>query len=299
MQLNYHYLRYFWAVAHEGNLTRAARQLHVSQSALSVQIQKLESELGHALFERRGKSLVLTEAGRVALDHADSIFGIGDDLMRTLSGLEEGVQREVVRIGAIATLSRNFQIQFVAPLLGRDDVEVVIRSGTLGDLLQSLEAFQLDVVLTNVAPARDAATRWVPHAIDEQPVSLVGHPGLVRGRELAQILEDHPLVLPTAESSIRTGFDALTLRLGVAPRIAAEIDDMAMLRLFAREHRALAVVPPIVVNDELEVGELVEIARLPDLTETFFAITTVRRFPNPLLASLLDRGAELSSLPTD
>lgn len=298
MQLNYHYLRYFWAVAHEGNLTRAARQLHVSQSALSVQIQKLEGELGHALFERRGKSLVLTEAGRVTLDHADSIFGIGDALVRTLSGLE-GVEREVLRIGAIATLSRNFQIQFVAPLLGRDDVEVVIRSGTLGDLLASLEAFQLDVVLANVAPARDAATRWVPHAIDEQPVSLVGHPGLVRGGTLAEILAAHPLVLPTAESSIRTGFDALAVRLGVTPRIAAELDDMAMLRLFARQHRALAVVPPIVVSDELESGELVEIERFPELHETFFAITTARRFPNPLLASLLKRGSHMSDFPTE
>ena len=81
MSLNFKHLRYFWAVAHSGNLTRAAEQLFVSQSALSVQIRKLEEWLGHDLFERQGKRLVLTEAGRIALDHADTIFGVGEELV--------------------------------------------------------------------------------------------------------------------------------------------------------------------------------------------------------------------------
>jgi len=83
MSLNYKHLRYFWAVAHSGNLTRAAEQLYVSQSALSVQIRKLEEWLGHDLFERQGKRLVMTEAGRIALDHADTIFGVGDFFARS------------------------------------------------------------------------------------------------------------------------------------------------------------------------------------------------------------------------
>jgi len=285
--LNYHHLRYFWAVAHEGHLTRAARQLHVSQSSLSVQIRKLEDQVGHPLFERRGKQLHLTEAGRIALDFADSIFATGDELVGTLGELGEP-KRRVLRVGALATLSRNFQLGFVAPLISRDDVELVIRSGTLGELLQALEAYRLDVVLVNVAPPRDAATEWVVHAIDEQPVSLVGHPRRGRrSRDLRKLLVSEPLALPSTESSIRIGFDALVARLGVRPRIAAEVDDMAMLRLVARAHAGLAVVPPIVVKDELDTGVLVEVAQLPDLGETFFAITLARRFPNPLLERVL------------
>jgi LysR family transcriptional activator of nhaA len=291
--LNFHHLRYFWAVAHEGNLTRAARQLHVSQSALSVQIKQLEAQVGIELFERRGRQLVLTEAGRIALDFADSIFATGDELLGTLGQLGGGeTARRVFRVGALATLSRNFQIGFLAPLLAREDVEVVIRSGALGELLQALEAFRLDVVLANVAPLRDAATDWVPHAIDRQPVSLVGPPKRGRRRkDLAHLLAREPVVVPTVESSIRTGFDALADRLGVRPRIAAEVDDMAMLRLVAREHPGLAVVPPIVVKDELESGVLVEVAQLPELEETFFAISPARRFPNPLLDVVLPRPA--------
>ena len=289
---NYHHLHYFWAVAHEGNLTRAAERLHVSQSAVSMQIKRLEHELGHALFERRGRQLVLTEAGQIALDHADAIFATGAELVDTLK--ERGRDRLVLRVGSLATLSRNFQLRFLQPLFGRDDVEIVIRSGNYAELLRQLEAHRIDVLLATSTPPRDAATPWVAHPIAEQAVSLVGRPR--RGKRqpgLAELLAHEPLLLPTKESSIRAGFDALVERMGILPRIAAEVDDMAMLRLLARERMGLAVVPSIVVRDEIDAGSLAEVAQLPDLKETFFAITLSRRFPNPLLKELLPAaGAE-------
>ncbi|MGW8207042.1 MAG: LysR family transcriptional regulator, partial [Hyphomicrobiaceae bacterium] len=98
-ELNYHHLRYFHAVAHDGNLTRTAQRLNVSQSALSAQIRQLELRLGHVLFERRGRQLHLTEAGRIALDHADAIFATGAELVGTLTTNQEAV-RQVVRVGA-------------------------------------------------------------------------------------------------------------------------------------------------------------------------------------------------------
>lgn len=288
--LNFHHLRYFHMVAHEGNLTRAARRLHVSQSAVSTQIKQLEQRLGVSLFERRARSLVLTEAGRITLDHADAIFAAGEELLQTLSDRPSG-RRQILRVGSLATLSRNFQIAFLRPLFGRDDVELVLRSGALGDLLQQLEAQRLDVVLTNLAPPRDAATPWISHAIAEQPVSLVGTPERIgNDAALEVMLAREPLILPTVESSIRSGVDALFERFHIRPRIAAEIDDMAMIRLLAREGVGLAVVPPIVVKDELESGRLVEVDRFPQLTETFFAVTLSRRFPNPLVREVLSRG---------
>ncbi|KPQ01211.1 MAG: LysR family transcriptional regulator, transcriptional activator of nhaA [Rhodobacteraceae bacterium HLUCCA12] len=286
-ELNFHHLRYFHTVAHEGNLTRAAERLNVSQSAVSTQIRQLEERLGQPLFERRGRSLFLTEAGRIALDHADTIFAAGEELLNTLGERTSG-RRQVLRVGSLATLSRNFQIGFLRPLLSRDDVEVVIRSGGLGDLLRNLEAYRLDVVLSNISPPRDAATPWICHAIAEQPVSLIGTPERI-GADAAfdDLLAREPLVLPTIESSIRSSIDALFERLHIRPRIAAEVDDMAMIRLLAREGAGLAVVPPIVVKDELETGLLVEVDRFPKLTETFYGVTLSRRFPNPILKQLL------------
>lgn len=285
--LNYNHLRYFWAVAREGNLTRAAEKLLISQSALSIQIKKLEGQLGQDLFERSGRQLQLTEAGRIAFAHAEAIFAAGGDLLATLKQRPSD-RRSILRVGALATLSRNFQIGFLRPLLARRDVEVIVRSGTSAFLLQGLEAHRLDVVLVNVAPARDAATPWVSHAIAEQPVSLIGTPKRIgRGGKLEKLLTRQPLVLPTLESSVRMGFDALVERMGLTVRVAAEVDDMAMLRLIAREDIGLAVVPPIVVKDELASRRLVEAHQLPQIRETFFAVTTKRRFPNPLLRELI------------
>ena len=286
--LNYHHLRYFWAVAHDGNLTRTAGRLNLSQSALSVQIKQLEERLGHQLFERRGRQLHLTEAGRLTLDHADTIFATGDDLLQTLA--EADSPRRRLRIGALATLSRNFQLSFLRPILGRDDVDITMRSGRMTDLLAGLEALAFDVVLINQPPVQDCATNFIANRLAAQRVSLFGTPARIATDEtLSGLLTRHPVILPTTESSIRTGFDALVDKLGVKPKIAAEIDDMAMLRLLAREDMGLAVLPPIVVRDELADGTLLEADRLPGIEESFYAITTQRQFPNPLLRDLLDQ----------
>lgn len=285
--MNLHHLRLFRAVATGGSLTGAARQLNLSQSAVSTQIKALEASLGHDLFERRGRGLVLTEAGRIALDHADAIFSTADDLTATMR--ETGHARRTLRVGALATLSRNFQMEFLHPLVGRQDVEVVLRSGSQAELLRDLDSLALDVVLTNLAPARDSASTWLIHQIAEQPVSLIGTPVRVGQSPppLRDLLAQHALILPAKDTALRAAFDALTARLGVTPAIAAEADDMAMLRLFAREDVGLAVIPPIVVRDELASGFLVEAAQLEGIRENFLAVTRQRRFPNPLLSELL------------
>ena len=200
----------------------------------------------------------------------------------------------MLRIGALATLSRNFQMGFLAPLLGRDDVEVVLRSGTQASLLRALDALRIDVLLTNQVPARDAASPYLVRRIAEQPVSLVGTATrlVLAARGLPALLAEAPLLLPTPETAMRAGFDAMVESLGIVPRIAAEADDMAMLRLLARSDAGVAVIPPIVVRDELAAGTLYELAQLPGITEEFHAVTIGRTFPNPLLREVLDGAPE-------
>jgi len=286
--LNYHHLRYFWAVAHDGNLTRTAEKLNVSQSALSYQIKKLEERLGHALFERRGKQLVLTEAGAVALDHADVIFGAGEELLDTLLGRDHE-REKVLRVGALSTLSRNFQIEFLGAVIDSMGARINVRSGSVSELINLLQSQKLDVVLSNQAPARSEESPWLIHPIGEQGVSLVGSPARKgKRRRLSDLLTKERLIVPSKESSIRLGFDALIEELQIEPNIFAEVDDMALLRVLAREEVGLAVVPPIVVEDELTNGRLVEIQQLKRLTENFYAITMSRRFPNPALKIVMD-----------
>ena len=285
--LNYHHLRYFRAIAQAGSMSKAALNLSISQSALSIQLRMLEDTLGKALFERQGRGLVLTEAGRMTLDFANVIFRTGDELMDTLR--QRGTTaRKILRIGAVATLSRNFQYAFMEPMLNRSGVELVVRTGALRELLTQLETHTLDLVLSNLPVRRDADTGWHSHLLDQQPVSLVGRP--TRNSKPFHFPEDLrtiPLLLPSLDSNIRSAFDLLMEKAAIRPVIAAEVDDMAMLRLLARSHNGLSLVPPGVVQGELRSGTLIERYQIAQIKESFYAITPSRRFPNPLLRELI------------
>ena len=288
-RLNFHHLHYFWAVAREGHLTRAAAQLHVSQSALSAQIKQLEEQLGQPLFTRQGRTLQLTEAGRVALAYADPIFATGNELVATLR-VGQRLERQVLRIGAVATLSRNFQENFLRPLLARDDVELVLQSGSLAELLARLSVHTLDVVLSNRQLQSDADHPWRCRRIARQPVSLVGRPRRAgQAFRYPEELAEVALLLPGRDNDIRAGFDLLCEQLGLRCRVLAEVDDMAMLRLLARDTPGVALLPAVVVRDELLSGVLQEYAVLPHLFESFYAITVQRHFEPPLLKALLQR----------
>jgi LysR family transcriptional activator of nhaA len=290
--LNYHHLRYFRAIALEGTLTGAASRLGVAQSSLSVQLRQLEEVLGQTLFERKHKALILTEAGRIALDYADIIFRSGEELVGVMRH-RGGQRRRVLRIGAVATMSRNFQLQCLSSFIGRDDVELVLRSGSLQDLLGQLKAHAVDAVLSNLPARRDAATNWHSHLLAEQPVALVGKkPRRGRTLKVPDDLAETPLLLPTLDSAVRVAFDRVLERSGIRPVIAAEVDDMAMLRLLAREGAGMALVPPVVVAGELERGQLVIRHRFGDIHENFYAITPSRLFPNPLMDELLSTAAK-------
>jgi LysR family transcriptional activator of nhaA len=298
-RLNFHHLHYFWAVAKEGNLTRAAARLHVSQSALSAQIRQLEEQLGQPLFARVGRSLRLTEAGQLALGYADSIFAAGAELTALLrEGRRD--ERHVLRIGAVATLSRNFQENFLRPLLQRADVELVLQSGNLVELLARLRVHTLDLVLSNQRVHGSTDNPWRCRRIARQPVSLVGKPRPKRKAfrfpdELAEV----PLLLPGRDNDVRAGFDLMCEQLGIRYRLRAEVDDMALLRLLARDSDGVALLPSVVVQDELRSGRLVEYGVVPDLHENFYAISVQRRFAPPLLKSLLKQpeAVVLGSLP--
>ncbi|EEE45044.1 LysR family transcriptional regulator [Labrenzia sp. R4_1] len=282
--LNYHHLRYFREVAHEGNLTRTAERVNLSQSALSTQIRQLEARLGHDLFERSGRQLVLTEVGRIVLDHADRIFGTGEELIATLQRSSQSTPP--LRVGAQSTLSRNFQIRFLKPLLSSGEVDFTLRSGSASVLLEALESLALDIVLTTDPPDSSLSGDFTAHRLAEQKVTIHGTPERIAGKTLHQLLSDEPLIVPD-ESSIRTGFDSLVARLGITPRIVADVDDMAMVRLLARADVGIAIAPPVVMADEIAAGLLESAPFDLQIFEAFYAVTVTRSFPHPILRELL------------
>jgi len=286
-QLNFHHLFYFWRVAKLGHLTQAAADLHTSQSALSAQIRQLEDRLGEALFMREGRRLVLTDVGQLVQSYAEHIFGLGQEMLGRLEGRSEGMTR--LRVGSVATLSRNYQENWIRPVMADPSVVLTLESGLLEDLLTRLLHHQLDVVLANETVPADADRPLHCRFLGSQSISLVG-PAKVWMRRRLRIPEDLDgveLVLPGPRNAVRAQFDALCASAGVSPRLKAEVDDMAMLRLIARDSGWLAVLPEVVVQDELRSGILVTVGQASQLQERFFAITTPRRHRIEALERLL------------
>lgn len=286
-QLNFHHLFYFWRVARTGHLTRAAQELHTSQSALSAQIRQLEERLGEPLFVREGRRLNLTETGQLVLTYSENIFGLGQEMLGRLEGRSEGLER--LRVGSVATLSRNYQENWIRPLLSDNSVTLTLESGTLQDLLARLAQHQLDVVLANEAVPSDADRPLHCRFLGSQAISLVGpaHEWAGRTLRVPEDLDGLDLALPGPRHAIRGQFDALCMTAEVEPRIRAEVDDMAMLRLIARDSGWLTVLPEVVVQDELRHGILVPVGQSTQLQEHFYAITTAHRHRIERLERLL------------
>lgn len=291
-RLNFHHLHYFWVVAKEDHLSRAAEQLHVSQSAVSSQIRQLEQTLGHELFIRDGRSLHLTEVGRLVLGYAESIFNLGAELLETVRG-GDGQERRQLRIGAVATLSRNFQQNLLRPVIGNPELQLIIESASLEELIARLRVHQLDLILANRPVTADGHLPLQCRRIARQHVCLVGPARPPRRPfRFPDDLADTPLLLPGHGSEIRSQFDLLCETLGLKPRISAEVDDMAMLRLLARDSDQVAMVPEVVVQDELEQGLLQKYCEVPKVRENFYAITAQRQFRSAALKAVLEGVAE-------
>ncbi|WP_404401905.1 LysR family transcriptional regulator [Idiomarina seosinensis] len=284
--MNYKHLEYFWHVANSGHLTRTAQQLHVSQSALSAQIKQLEQWLGTPLFERRGRKLLLTQAGYLAKQHADRIFTEGEQLVQQLKH-GSTAQPSVIRIGHASTMSRNFVETFIEPLVAQRNTYYRLHSMTPDQLLNELGNHQIDIALTNSQVRVSAEQLWQSRLLDRQPVSIIGSRCL-RVKQLSDPqLKQQPWVLPPENLTIRAAFDMLSAEYDWQPEVVAEADDMAMLRLLARDSQSLTVIPDVVVRDELDSGQLRRYVNLPQVFEDFYAITLKRPFQHPWVAKLL------------
>jgi LysR family transcriptional activator of nhaA len=275
--LNYHHLRHFWMIARHRGMTRAATKLKISQSTLSEQLAELEERLGQRLFERRGRELHLTEAGRIALEHADTIFTAGHELITRFRQSGQNRQR-VLRLGAVGPLSKNLQFDFIQPILADTRTMVVVVAGALGELTAQLQEHHLDLVLSNIPLRGDQEKNVFSHPLGEVPVFLVGGKKLKDPHiKFPDFLKDTPLFLPSRQSDVRADFDLILANAGIEPFVHAEVDDMALLRLLALSGEGLALVSKIVVERELQSRKIKFMQRVPDLSEKYYALTVRKR----------------------
>ena len=287
-RLNYHHLYYFWRVARSGKLTEVANELHISQSALSAQIKQLEARCGGELFIRRGRGLVISERGKWVLEHAQEIFAKAEALEKRLNEDEETPRQHIV-LGVQVNLSRNFVEEFITPFLADANLSLSMRTLPFDDLAKSLINQELDMILTS-RPVSDATNvnTWQHQLVSRQPIAIVGPAKKRIPTPFPQGYAEAHWVLPTRAHEIRAAFEFFCAKAGYKPHVKAEADDMAMLRLLARDTQALAVLPPVVVKDEIKQGLLDVYTHVPQAYENFYAITANQRMLPRAVINLLE-----------
>lgn len=288
-RLNYHHLHIFWIFSKEGAFRKAAEKLSISQSAVSLQIQQLEASLGLRLVDRRNpRRPLLTEEGRLAAEHARAIFERGDELLNW-SDAGPDRTRHVLKVGALAGLSRNFQYEFLAPLVRDGDVGLEVTTGDQDKLLRLLMDHRLDVVLSSHNVGSEGRLRSHTRILSSSPLAFVVHRDFYRkGRKLGAYLKDRALVLPGRNFEARPELDAHLAERKLTPKILAEVDDIALLRLFALKSGAVVAIPEMGILNEIKTASLKVIEKARGVEQRFYALTLERKLTHPSLARLIE-----------
>lgn len=291
--LNYHHLYYFWVIAREGSITKACLKLRLAQSTLSAQLKSLEERLGHPLFQRKKRDLVLTEHGRLALVYAETIFSAGGELLDVMRNRPPSRSETVVRLGCINGIPKRLQTDFVSPALADRTTKLVMVEGSLQALVRQLRNHLLDVVISNMPVPADTARGVYNHPLGQVDIWLVGHPKFSKlARGFPRSIEGAPIFVPTYESQVRTDVDSFFERAQSRPHVRGEIEDAALLLNLTLAGHAMAVLPEITVREHVRNGKLVVIDRLTGIHERTWAITASRKIPNAAVAAMIKRFSE-------
>lgn len=294
-RLNYHHFYYFWRVAKAENLATVAREIHLSQSAISAQLKQFQENIGLQLFVKQGRNLELTPAGENVLRYAEDIFSKGEELEHQLkSGFNDDYKH--VSIGILTNLSRNFIDTFIYPLIADNTVSFSLQSGSIDTLTDNLRRHKLDFILSNhsVDTFSDTAP-LTSELISRQPINIIGPHRPRKDRVFPTGYKEVEWVLPAKSSEIRSAFSVICARHGYIPKVKAETDDMAMLRLLARDTGCYTVMPSVVVKDEIKQNVLYVHSELDNTYEHFFAVYSAKKGIPTHIRELFDKARKGSA----
>ncbi len=281
--LNYHHLLYFWTVAREGSVARAAARLSLAQPTVSAQVRALEESLGEPLFTRTGRRLVLTDVGRVVLRYADEIFATGRELLDAVRGRPTGRPIRFA-VGVADALPKMIAYRLLEPAWRLEEpVQVVCREDKPERLLALLSLHELDIVLSDAPVGAGVSVRAFSHPLGECGVSLFAAPALAERhrRRFPRSLDGAPFLLPAEGSMLRRSLEQWFEQLGVRPRIVAEFDDSALLKVVGQAGHGLFAAPSVIEREVSRQYRVRLVGRAPTVRERFYALTVERRLRNP------------------
>lgn len=288
--MNYHHLYLFWTLSKEGTFTKTAEKLSIAQSAVTSQIKSLEDILGLVLIDRTNRRKpILTEEGKSVLEFANSIFEAGDELLKwAKQGTHQ--KKQVLRIGALSGLSRNLQFEFLKPILSLKGVRIEVTTGDQEKLIRLLKEHHLDLILSSHNVPADGRVTLHSNVLTTSPLVLaIAKAEKIRGGELKDYLSQKSLCLPSRNFETRPEIDAYLDRFKFNKEILGEIDDIALLRIFAIKSQAVVVVPEMGIRGEIESGEVHVIAQPKGLEQKFYVISRQKRSRNPIAEMLIEK----------
>ena len=286
--LNYHHLRYFWVVAKEGGLRKAADKLHVSQPTISAQLAALESVLGEKLFRRGGRALALTEAGHRVLSYAEEIFSLGQELLD--AARQQPTARPLrVHIGITDSLPKLVSYQIIKPIFKLDQpIQAVCREGKVADLLGQLAAYRLDIVLADEPAPSSLPIKVFNHLLGECGVTFCAERKLATTlkRKFPQSLNDAPVLLPAGNTALRRSLEKWFQAQQIRPRLVAEFDDAALMKVAAVDGLGFFALPTLVLAEAVANFDFQAIGHTEECRQHFYAISAERKLTHPAVLAI-------------
>ena len=286
--INYKHLSYFWTVAHEGSISKASERLHVTPQTISGQLSMLEDTLGEALFHRRGRSLQITDAGRLALRYADEIFALGGELETAIKASALQPLR-TFRVGIADVVPKIVAYRLLAPALELDErIKLVAREGAVENLLAELALHRLDMVLAERPIPANINIRGHNHLLGECSTSFFATADLAEtlDKPFPQNISEAPVLLP-GEATVARGrllrwFDKHKIR----PHIVGEFDDGALMKAFGEAGTGIFVSPTAIADEVIDRYGVVHLGATQEVVEQYYAISAESRVTDPAIQAI-------------
>jgi LysR family transcriptional regulator, transcriptional activator of nhaA len=287
--LNYHHLLYFWTVAKEGSISAACQKLHLAQPTISGQLKKLEEAVGQKLYDRVGRGLVLTDAGRTVYRYADEIFSIGEELKEALKGRPTDRPLHLT-VGVPDSLPKMIAYRLIEPAFRLEEkVHVECREGKIQDLLGELATHSVDVVLSDMQAASFVSVRAFNHFLGESGTTFFAAPELaqrISSVKFPECLHGNPMLLPCGAATLRRTIDHWFYSNEIRPEVVGDFEDTALMKVFAQAEHGVIPAPTAVEEEVCYQYGLEVVGRAPEIVERFYAITVQRRNKHPAVVAL-------------
>ncbi len=288
--INYNHLRYFWVVAREGSLVAAGKALRLSHSTLSAQIHALEDALGEKLFIKVGRKLALSDVGRVAFRYADEIFTLGNEMLDTVKGGAEGQPLRLL-VGIVDVVPKLIVRSLLEPALELDQpVRLICHEDSYDKLLADLAIHGLHVVIADAPVPSGSSVRAFDHLLGESGVSIFATPKLVRRYRdgFPASLDGAPMLLPLEHLHLRRALDEWFNRHKIRPRVVAEIEDSALIKVFGADGIGVFPAPTVVQDLVMEQYGVQLLGHADGVRERYYAVSAERRLTHPAVRAISD-----------